>query len=75
MINYVEEKTLGNWEDVKKFVWGGAKDTIKIIEEVGKETEALIMIETVFEEAEYITDISINDYIWFDLLDDLEIDY
>lgn len=75
MINYVEEKSIDNWEDLKKFVWSGAKDTISIIEELGKETEALTMIESVFDDSTYITDVDINDYIWFDLLDDLEIEY
>lgn len=75
MINYVEEKSIGSWEDIKKFVWSGAKDTISIIEELGKETEALTMIESVFGDSEYTTDTDINDYIWFDLLNDLEIEY
>lgn len=75
MINYVEEKSINNWEDIKKFVWSGAKDTISIIEELGKEEEALTMIESVFDGSEYTTDTDLNDYIWFDLLDDLEIEY
>lgn len=75
MISYVEEKNINNWNDIKEFVWGGAKDTIAIIEELGKEIEALTMIESVFEDADYVTDTNINDYIWFDLLDDLEIEY
>lgn len=74
MINYVEEKAINNWQDVKDFVWGGAKDTITIIEENNMETEALTMIETVFEDSDYTTDTNINDYIWFDLLDDLGIE-
>lgn len=75
MINYVEEKAINNWQDIKDFVWGGAKDTITIIEEQGKEMEALTMIESIFGDSDYVTDTNINDYIWFDLLDDLEIDY
>lgn len=74
MINYVEEKAINNWQDIKDFVWGGAKDTITIIEENNMEMEALTMIETVFEDSNYITDTNINDYIWFDLLDDLGIE-
>lgn len=74
MINYVVEKSIDSWQDVRDFVWSGAKNVVDIIEERGMETEALIMIETVFEESEYITDTNINDYIWFDLLSDLGIE-
>lgn len=52
--------------------WSGAVDSWQAIEEAGLTEEAEQMI---FERlGEYIESTDLNDYVWFDLVDDLEND-
>lgn len=48
--------------------WSGARDTLDEIIEQGREAEAMQIIEEVFSD-EIPTDTQVNDFIWFELSD------
>lgn len=59
-------KTDYSFEDLKSQCWGGAEDTLKVIEEHGKEDLLLDLFENgiFFEEIPTLTEV--NDYLAFE---------
>lgn len=53
------------FNDLKRQCWSGAIDTLEKIEEHGKETELMQLIDDIFA-SEVPTLTSINDFLWFD---------
>ena len=51
------------FNDLMNNCWSGAIDTLKTIEENGKEDELMQLLEDAFDECPDIT--RINDYLWF----------
>lgn len=58
------------FNDLMENCWSGAVDTLKTIEENGKEDELMQLLEDAFDECPDIT--RINDYLWFSDEDILE---
>lgn len=52
-----------DFNDLMENCWSGAIDTLKTIEENGKEDELMQLLEDAFDECPDIT--RINDYLWF----------
>ena len=52
-----------DFNDLMNNCWSGAIDTLKTIEEHGKEDELMQLLEDAFDECPDIT--RINDYLWF----------
>lgn len=52
-----------DFNDLMNNCWSGAIDTLKAIEENGKEEELMQLLEDAFDECPDIT--RINDYLWF----------
>lgn len=64
-----------NFNDLMDACWGGALDTLKIVEDEGKEEELMELLAEQFDGSDLT---SINDYLWFedeDILSTLGIDY
>lgn len=57
-----------DFNDLMKNCWSGALDTLKTIEEHGKEDELMVHLEDIFES--YFDNVptmtEVNDYLWFD---------
>lgn len=53
------------FEDLKKAVWQGAKNTVKKVEEAGKEEQFMEFLEDMYAE-EVPTLSQVNDYLWHD---------
>lgn len=53
-----------SFEDLKDECWSGAIDTLQKIEEEGKETELMELLQEVF--ADIPTETEINDFLWFE---------
>ena len=67
---------LKNWQELYRNSWAGALDTLRAIEEQGREEEALAMLEELFDHAvcgKIPSATEVNDYIWFELADDMEL--
>lgn len=70
-----------NFEDLQKNCWSGAEETLKIIEEKGKEESLMDFLEVYYnvgiEKTPTLTEV--NDLLWFDddmifLMLDIEVD-
>ena len=64
-----------NFNHLMDACWGGALDTLKIVEDEGKEEELMELLAEQFNGSDLT---SINDYLWFedeDILSTLGIDY
>ena len=67
---------LNTWQELFRNSWAGALDTLREIEEQGREEEALAMLEDLFDPAVWgriPSETEVNDYIWFDLADDMNL--
>ena len=67
---------LNTWQELFRNSWAGALDTLREIEEQGREEEALAMLEDLFGPAVWgriPSETEVNDYIWFDLADDMNL--
>ena len=67
---------ISTWFELCVMVWSGAKDTLREIEKQGREEEALDILEEIFNPdfwGSIPTDTDINDYIWFDLADHMNL--
>ena len=53
-----------DFDDLMNFCWRGAVDTLKVIEDNGKQDELMFMLSDLFSEGATLTEI--NDYLWFD---------
>lgn len=63
---------LNTWQELFRNSWAGALDTLREIEEQGREEEALDILEDLFDPAvwgEIPSETDVNDYIWFNLAD------
>lgn len=68
-------KEISTFDELKLESWGGALQTIKIIEENNKRDEFMCLLEDIFFEA--IDEVDLNDFIWFEdnyIFETLEID-
>ena len=54
-----------DFADLKNNSWSGALNTLKTIEEAGKEEELMILLEDIFYE-ETPKETKVNDFLWFD---------
>ena len=54
-----------DFEELYKNSWGGAVDTLDVIEEAGLEDTFMDLLSEVFGD-EAPTDTELNDYIWFE---------
>lgn len=57
-----------NFDSLYENSWSGAMDTLDEIIKQGREAEAMQIIEEVFSD-EIPTDTQVNDFIWFELAD------
>lgn len=67
---------ISTWLELCEMVWSGAKDTLREIEKQGREEEALDILEEIFAPdfwGSVPTDTDINDYIWFDIADHMNL--
>ena len=67
---------LNTWQELYRNSWAGALDTLREIEEQGREEEALEILEDLFNPdvcGEVPSETAVNDYIWFDLADDMNL--
>ena len=67
---------LNTWQELFRNSWAGALDTLREIEEKGREEEALYLLEELFNPAVWgkiPSETDLNDYIWFDLADDMHL--
>lgn len=55
----------GNYYDLKDNSWSGALDTLKDIENAGKEEELMQFLEEVFAD-KTPTETEVNDFLWFE---------
>ncbi len=55
----------GNYYDLKENSWSGALDTLKDIENAGKEEELMQFLEEVFAD-QTPTETDVNDFLWFE---------
>lgn len=63
---------LNTWQELFDNSWAGARDTLREIEEQGREEEALYILEEVFDTAVYgkiPRETEVNDFIWYELAD------
>lgn len=56
------------FDDLKEESWSGARDTLLEIVEQGREEEAMQIIEEAFSD-DIPTETQVNDFIWFELAD------
>ena len=64
------------WMELREMVWSGARDVVLEIENQGREEEALDILEELFSPdvwGSIPTETDINDYIWFDLADHMNL--
>lgn len=69
-------KEITKFETLKLESWGGALETLKIIEQNNKQDDFMYLLEDVFYEGVDETDL--NDFIWFEdeyIFNSLEIDF
>ena len=75
---------IDTWMELREMVWSGARDVVLEIREVrlaelenqGREEEALDILEELFSPGVWgsiPTETDINDYIWFDLADHMNL--
>lgn len=67
---------LNTWQELFRNSWAGALDTLREIEKQGREEEALDMLEDLFNPdvcGRIPSETELNDYIWFDLADDMKL--
>lgn len=64
---YIDIKKEMNWNDIKENSWAGAVSVLEEIEKQGREDEAMALIEEVFDDVPYET--QVNDFIRFNLAD------
>lgn len=67
---------LDTWQELFRNSWSGALDTLREIEKQGREEEALNILEELFEPTvwgELPSETDVNDYIWFELADDMNL--
>lgn len=64
------KKEIDTWQELVDMCWSGASDTLRQAEKVGAENEVLEYLEQIFSDEEP-TETELNDYIWFQLADDL----
>lgn len=67
---------LNTWQELFRNSWAGALDTLREIEEQGREEEALDILEELFDPAVWgkiPSETDVNDYIWFDLADHMNL--
>ena len=65
-----------DWMELHVMVWSGARDVVLEIERQGREEEALDVLEEIFSPdvwGSIPTDTDVNDYIWFDLADHMNL--
>lgn len=63
---------LNTWKKLFDNSWSGARDTLREIEEQGREEEALAILEELFDVAvcgKIPSETDVNDFIWFELAD------
>jgi len=53
-----------DFDDLMNFCWRGAVDTLKVIEDNGKQEEFMSMLSDLFNEGATLTEI--NEYLWLD---------
>lgn len=65
------QKEIDTFTDLMENSWSGALETLREIESQGREDEAMQIIEEYMNDccAEIPTDTAVNDFIWFDLAD------
>lgn len=65
------QKEIDTFTDLMENSWSGALENLKEIESQGREEEAMQIIEEYMNDcsAEIPTDTAVNDFIWFDLAD------
>lgn len=67
---------IDTWMELRGMVWSGAKDAILEIENQGREEEALDILKEIFSLdcwGSIPTETEVNDYIWFDLADHMDL--
>ena len=67
---------LDTWQELFRNSWSGAVDTLREIEKQGREEEALDLLEELFDPdvyGEVPSETAVNDYIWFELADDMNL--
>ena len=67
---------IDTWMELREMVWSGARDVVLEIENQGREEEALDILEELFSPdvwGSIPTETDINDYIWFDLADHMNL--
>ena len=60
------KKEISNFWELKDNSWSGALDTLKDIENAGKEEELMQLLEEVFADRETPTETEVNDFLWFE---------
>ncbi len=67
---------INDFQSLKNWVWGGACQVIDQVEEKKLEECVVDVINTLLDSYEEgIEETKLNDYIWFDLVDDLDWNY
>ena len=71
MAKIIVQKEIWSFTELYDASWSGALDTLREIQEQGREEEAMQIIEEYMNDcsAEIPTDTAVNDFIWFDLAD------
>ena len=67
---------LDTWQELFRNSWSGALDNLREIEAQGREKEALAILEVLFRPSIWgriPTKTEVNDYIWFDLADVMDL--
>ena len=59
-------KEITSFYELKDNSWSGALDTLKDIENTGKEDELMQLLEEVFADGETPTETAVNDFLWFE---------
>lgn len=67
------KKEVNDWWMLKDMCWSGAIPVLEEIEKQNKEDEALDIIRETFM-GEIPTETEVNDFIWFELYDIMELD-
>lgn len=66
-MNFIEVKKEMNFNDLCNMCWDGAQDTLKVIEEAGKEGELInFLYDCLCSGVEIPTDGEVNDFLWFE---------
>lgn len=68
MLTVYIEKQFNNFYELFDNSWGGAVDTLNEIIKRGREDEVMQILEEEFCD-DHPTDTQVNDFIWFDLAD------